>query len=190
MDIGRRALHTFHPVPLVYLLKGQCHEIFGSGLFSWIIYPQVPENNIRVISNFSKIHEDIRKSRCPIGINDTAIAGSELEGKNLYFFNSTTKRCPNTITETFLIEDFFHLPLVSMTPVVHLELRISQRFFEKIWNGPNGLMVYSCLGQTDSWKNLKSKISLHCPFKQGHFVQEKSEQTAQSVDRNKLEKVN
>ena len=33
----------------------------------------------------------------------------------------------------FLIEDFFHLPPVSTTPVVHLELRI----FEKIRNGPN-----------------------------------------------------
>jgi hypothetical protein len=30
----------------------------------------------------------------------------------------------------FLIEDFFHLPPVSTTPVVHLELRISPRIFE------------------------------------------------------------
>jgi hypothetical protein len=30
-----------------------------------------------------------------------------------------------------MIEDFFHLPLVSMTPVVHLELRMSPRIFEK-----------------------------------------------------------
>jgi hypothetical protein len=37
-----------------------------------------------------------------------------------------------------MIEDFFHLPLVSTTPVVHLELRISPRIFEKIRNGPNG----------------------------------------------------
>jgi hypothetical protein len=42
--------------------------------------------------------------------------------------------------KTFLIEDFFHLPPVSKTPVVHLELRISPRIFEKIRNGPNGIL--------------------------------------------------
>jgi hypothetical protein len=31
----------------------------------------------------------------------------------------------------FLIEDFFHLPPVSTTPVVHLELRISPGIFKK-----------------------------------------------------------
>jgi hypothetical protein len=39
-----------------------------------------------------------------------------------------------------MIEDFFHLPLVSKTPLVHLELRISPQIFEKI---RNGLLVYS-----------------------------------------------
>jgi hypothetical protein len=37
-------------------------------------------------------------------------------------------------------EDFFHLLSVSTTPVVHLELRISPQIFEKIRNGPNGMM--------------------------------------------------
>ncbi len=47
--------------------------------------------------------------------------------------------------------------------VVHLDLRISQRIFEKIWNGPNGILW--------DWrkliheKNHKQKISWHCPFK-------------------------
>ncbi len=49
-----------------------------------------------------------------------------------------------------MIEDFFHLPPVSTTPVVHLELRIYQGIFKKIWNGPNGILRY--LGETDSWK--------------------------------------
>jgi hypothetical protein len=35
---------------------------------------------------------------------------------------------------------FFHLPPVSPTSVVHLELRISPRVFEKIRNGPNGIL--------------------------------------------------
>ncbi len=45
---------------------------------------------------------------------------------------------------------FFQLPPVSTTPVVHLELRISPRIFEKIWNGPTGIL--RSLEETDSWK--------------------------------------
>ncbi len=68
-----------------------------------------------------------------------------------------------------------NLPLVSMTSVVdfppvsattmvvHLELRIFLQIFKKISNGPNGIL--RGLGETDSWKNWKSKISWHCPFK-------------------------
>ncbi len=39
-----------------------------------------------------------------------------------------------------LIEDFFHLPPVSTTPVANLELRMSPRIFEKIRNGLNGTL--------------------------------------------------
>jgi hypothetical protein len=42
---------------------------------------------------------------------------------------------------TFLIEDFLHLPPVSMSPVVHFELQISPTIFEKIQNGPTGIRV-------------------------------------------------
>jgi hypothetical protein len=41
-----------------------------------------------------------------------------------------------------------HLPLVSTTPVVHLELQISPRIFEKNRNGTNGVLRDS--GETDS----------------------------------------
>jgi hypothetical protein len=47
-------------------------------------------------------------------------------------------------------EDFFHLPPVSTTPVVHLELRISLQIGEKILNGPNGIPVLRGLGEADS----------------------------------------
>ncbi len=50
-----------------------------------------------------------------------------------------------------------------MTPVVHIELRISLQIFEKIWNDPNGIL--RGLEETDLWKNQKSKISRYCPFK-------------------------
>ncbi len=70
-----------------------------------------------------------------------------LRAKIYIYVNSTTQRCPNKIIKIFLQEDFFHLPPVSTTPVVHLEPRISPRTFEKFLNGCNG-----CLGETDSWK--------------------------------------
>ncbi len=60
-----------------------------------------------------------------------------LNNKIYLYANSTTQRCPKEIMKIFLIEDFFHLPPVS-TPVVHLELRISLRIFEKIRNGLKG----------------------------------------------------
>ncbi len=69
------------------------------------------------------------------------------------YINSTSQRCPNKIFRIFLIEDFFHLPPVSTTPVVHLELRISPRIFEKIRNGPTGIL--RGLGETDTCKKPK-----------------------------------
>ncbi len=90
-----------------------------------------------------------------------------LKAKIYIYVKSTTQRCPNKIIKIFLLEDFFHLPPVSLTPVVHLEPRISPRIFEKIRNGHNGIL--RCLGETDSWKNQKSKISWHCPFKKVIF---------------------
>jgi hypothetical protein len=67
---------------------------------------------------------------------------------------------------TKLFKFFFHLPPVSMTPVVNLELRIRYlREFSKKFEA--ALMVYS-----GAWgnrfmkkKKQKSKISWHCPFK-------------------------
>ena len=41
-----------------------------------------------------------------------------------------------------------NLPPVSLIPVVNLELQISPRIFEKILNGPNGIL--RGLGETDS----------------------------------------
>jgi hypothetical protein len=52
-------------------LKVQCHKIFCFRFFSCIIFPQAPENNIGIISNFVSILRDVRKSRCTTGINDT-----------------------------------------------------------------------------------------------------------------------
>ncbi len=60
----------------------------------------------------------------------------------------------------FLIEDFFQLPPVSTTPLVHLELRKSRESFRKKYEtSPNGIPVLR------GWGELKSKISWHGPFK-------------------------
>ncbi len=69
---------------------------------------------------------------------------------------STIQRGPNKIIKIFLIEHFFNLPPVSTTPVVNLELRISPRIFEKIRNGPNGIL--RGLGETDSLKKPEVEI--------------------------------
>jgi hypothetical protein len=55
-----------------------------------------------------------------------------LKAKMYICVNSTIQRCPNKIIKIYLIEDFSHLPPVSTTPVVNLELRIYRRIFEKI----------------------------------------------------------
>ena len=60
-----------------------------------------------------------------------------LKAKMYICVNSTIQ---NKIIKIFLIEDFSHLPPVSTTPVVNLELRISPRIFKKIRNGPNGTL--------------------------------------------------
>ncbi len=48
----------------------------------------------------------------------------------------------------------------------HFDLQTSRWIFEEILNGP--IVTYRVLGEEDSWKNLKQKISCHCPFKIQH----------------------
>ncbi len=42
-----------------------------------------------------------------------------LKAKMYICVTSTIQRCPNKIINIFLIEDFFHLPPVSLTPVAN-----------------------------------------------------------------------
>jgi hypothetical protein len=80
-----------------------------------------------------------------------------LKAKIYIYVNSTIQRWPNKIIKIFQIEDFFHLPPVSATPVVNLELAISPRLLEKIRNGPNGTLWG--WGELIQKKNQKQKIS-------------------------------
>ncbi len=45
-------LHWGSPLLPASTLKGRCHHILRFRFFSWLIFPQAPENNIRVVSNF------------------------------------------------------------------------------------------------------------------------------------------
>jgi hypothetical protein len=74
--------------------------------------------------------------------------------ENVYlYFNSTTQRCQNKMIKTFLIEDFLHLPPVSTTLVVHLQLWISLQIFKKIWNGTNDISgAWGKLIHEKSWR--------------------------------------
>jgi hypothetical protein len=63
-----------------------------------------------------------------------------LKAKIYIYVYSTTQRCSNNIIKIFLLEGFFHLPPVSLTPLANLELRISPQIFEKIQNDPNGII--------------------------------------------------
>jgi hypothetical protein len=63
-----------------------------------------------------------------------------LKAKMYICVNSPIQRCPKKIIKIFLIEDFSHLPPVSTTLVVNLELGISPRIFKKFRNGSNGIL--------------------------------------------------
>ncbi len=91
--INKRLSSVFWAIPAVFCLKGQCHEIFCFWFFSSITFPQAPDNNVRIISNFFensrrysqvKVHHRCQRHRWQIchrwqwhrwqiaaGINDT-----------------------------------------------------------------------------------------------------------------------
>ena len=99
------------------------------------------------------IHEKNQKSKiswhCPFEVNSKA--------KIYIYVYSTTQRCPYKIIKILQLKGFFHLPLLPMTTMVHFELQISPQIYEKIWNGPNGIL--RGLGETDSWK--KPEVENH-----------------------------
>ncbi len=116
---------------------------------------------------FPKIRGDIRKSRCSTGgkqweqLSNCWQLKINLKKKIHLYANSPIQRCPKEIMTIFLIEDFFHLPPVSTAPVVHLELWISKRIFEKIRNGSNGAWGNWSMLKTWSQKS-RDTIHLRC----------------------------
>ncbi len=114
---------------------------------------------------FFRKFAEIFASQCAPLASTTPVANLPPTPAYLFIYiyvNSTIQRCPNKIIKLFLIEDFFHLPPKSTTPVINLEQRISPRFSKKF---EAALTVYSgAWGKLIHEKNQKSKISWHCPF--------------------------
>jgi hypothetical protein len=65
----------------------------------------------------------------------------------------------------FYLKIFLFFSPVSLTPLINIHSRISPRIFEKIRNGPNGILRGP--RDTDLWKNLKAKVSCQTPFRRG-----------------------
>jgi hypothetical protein len=55
-----------------------------------------------------------------------------LKRKIFQYVNSTTQRCPNKIIESFLIEDFFHLPPVCDIGGAPSTANISENFLKNL----------------------------------------------------------
>ncbi len=101
-----------------------------------------------------------RRWHMAIGINDT----SSKFATCVYDTGGKKWDQLSNCWQLFLIEDFFHFPPLSMTPVVQLELRISLRFFENIWNSPNAII--RGLGETDPCRKPEVK-NLVAPSREG-----------------------
>ncbi len=92
--------------------KRQCHEIFASDVFLWIVFPQAAENNNWVISSFFLICRDIRKSKYAVSVNDkrgkfaTGVKDSGGKYCHQYRWCSWYWLIPIVIIKNFLIEEF------------------------------------------------------------------------------------
>jgi hypothetical protein len=97
------------------------------------IFPPVPLVLLIPAANLPQVLPQVSTTpRQRMGtISDCQQLKVNLKEKIYLYANSSTQRCSKEIMKIFLIEDFFHLLPVSMSPVVHLELRISPRIFEK-----------------------------------------------------------
>jgi hypothetical protein len=62
-----------------------------------------------------------------------------LKAKIIFMLTLLPKGVHTKLLIIFLLEGFFHLPPVSLTPVANLELQISPQIFEKIRNSLNGI---------------------------------------------------
>jgi hypothetical protein len=144
----------------VYNLKRTVLQDLLLLFFLWIIFSQASDNNITLISNFFlensrrylqvKVHHWYQRHgwqicrQCQLHRRQICHQYQRhqwqikvnLKKKFIYMLTlllKGVKKCKN-----FLIEDIWFA--TGVTRMVHLMLRISPQIFEKIWNGPNGIL--------------------------------------------------
>ncbi len=176
------------PLSKVSVFKGTVSQDFRLLVFSWINFPQackysIPLQPFRI---FSKIRGDIRGSRCTTGVNDTSgkckksssrkilriLFGHlwvvELTYISIFAFKFTLRCLQPDIVPIICNRCQRQLRQICHWCRWHqwctLTCEYLREFSKKIWNDPN--VIFRGLGEGDSWKkNLKQKISWHCPFK-------------------------
>ncbi len=157
--------------------KGKVSQGFLLLVFFMNHFPQAPEYPIRVVSNFCenswrhsqlKVHHGYRWHRWQMEKifnhkNFNCFVWKPLESRvnlpihfclQVHFKVSAAWYWSHYLPPVSLTQVANLLP-VSLIPVVHLDLRISPRIFEKIWNSPNGILWG--WGETDSWKKPEAK---------------------------------
>jgi hypothetical protein len=131
--------YALHRQAAIGRLKGTVSRYFLLQIFPISAKPlKIALGLSRIFRKFAD-KKILREPKCTTSINDTGGKFLEqyqtaytLKEKMYLYVNSTTQRCLYKIIKTFLFEDFFGLLPVSTTPMMHLELRISPRIFEKI----------------------------------------------------------
>ncbi len=175
------------------LLKGTVSWVFCFRFFSWIIFPQVPENNTRSFRFFRKFPEIFASQGAPpvsmtLAANfATSSAGVVDTGGKLTLVSTTPAAnlapVPMTPVGTMgTISDWgtwrkkfiyicanstvlliFHLPPVTTTP--HRWCTLSCEYLREFSKKFETALMSGAWGKLIHVENLKSKISLHCPFK-------------------------
>ncbi len=77
-----------------------------------------------------------------------ATSVNDNSGKFAAGVNDISGKLPLVSMIPVVIEDFYHLPPVSTTPVVHLELRIFPRIFKILFE-------MALMGYSGTWEKLK-----------------------------------
>ncbi len=136
----------------ILLERDSVTRFFASGFFHEYSF-QTPENKIRVVSNFSK---------------NSARRYSQVKVHHWYQWHrwEICRRCQ---WQQWLFATGINdtggkfAPGASDTGGAPWAENISANLKKKFKYGPNGIL--RGFGETDTWKNLKSKISWHYPFK-------------------------
>ncbi len=86
-----------------------------------------------------------------------------LKAKFIYMFPLLPKGDQIKLLNIFLIEDFFHLPPVSLAPLANLELRISPRIFEQIRNCAAHICTLFS-PNVNPWESYGSQVYKECSY--------------------------